>query len=83
MNLLTFLRKVRAKFLVKAFIVGGCVALCAASAFATQPNYVVVDLTATKGCGDAYAASGGAAAGTMSTSANFLDATRATLWTRE
>ena len=81
MILLTFLRKVRVAFLVKAFIVGGCVALCAASAFAAQPNYVLVDLTATQGCGDAYAASGGAAAGTVSTSANFLDATRATLWT--
>jgi len=81
MMFLASLRKVRVAFLVKAFIVGGCVALCAASAFAAQPNYVLIDLTSTTGYGDAYAASGGAAAGTVSTSANFLDAARATLWT--
>ena len=81
MILLTFLLKARVASLVRALIVGGCVALCAASVFAAQPNYVLIDLTSTTGYGDAYAASGGAAAGTVSTSANFLDATRATLWT--
>ena len=81
MILLTFLRKARVAGLVRAFFAGGSVVHCAASAFATPPNYVVVDLTATEGCGDAYAASVGAAAGTVSTPANFLDATHAALWT--
>ena len=51
------------------------------SALAAQPNYVLVDLTETGSYSDAYAASGGAAAGATSNSANFLDQTRAALWT--
>lgn len=73
--------RLRAALLVKSFFVAVCIVLGAASAFATQPNYTFVDLTATEGYGDAYAASGGAAAGTTSSSANFLDPTRAALWT--
>lgn len=67
--------------LVRSLFLGSCVALCVASALAAQPNYVLVDLTATDGYGDAYAASGGAAAGATSNSAKFLEQTRAALWT--
>jgi hypothetical protein len=73
------LRK-RVPIIVK-FLFLSCAAFCVASAFATQPNYTLIDLTATGSYGDAYAASGGAAAGTTSNSANFLDPTRAALWT--
>ena len=80
MILLTSLRKARVALLVRAVFFGGCVVLCAAQ---LSPRNRIMFLSisrATQGCGDAYAASGGAAAGTVSTSANFLDATRATLW---
>jgi hypothetical protein len=79
MIIITSSLRPRVPVIVKILFLG-CALLCAASAFATQPNYTLIDLTATGSYGDAYAASGGAAAGTISTSANFLDPTRAALW---
>jgi hypothetical protein len=66
--------------LFRFLLVASGVAVCATSVFAAQPNYILVDLTATDSYGDAYVASGGAAAGTNSTSAKFLNSTRAALW---
>lgn len=71
----------RVPLLVKSLALAGFATLCAASAFATQPNYTLVDLTATESYGDANAASGGAAVGNNSDSVNSLDPTRAALWT--
>ncbi len=71
----------RVALVVRSLFLGSCVALGVASAPAAQPNYVLVDLTATNSYGDAYAANGGAAAGATSNSANFLDQPRAALWT--
>src|SRR5438093_99630 len=81
MIIITSSLKSRVALIVKSLFIGGCVELFAGSALAAQPNYTLVDLTAMQSYGDANAASGGAAAGTTSSSANFLDSTRAALWT--
>ena len=60
-----------ARRLIQSFLIGVYSVLCAIAAFGAQPNYVVVDLTATSG----------GAIGTKSNPANVLNATRATWWT--
>jgi hypothetical protein len=71
MTLVTFSRKTRVALLVRAFFSGGCVVLCATAAFAGQPDYLVVDLTAK--CSETM--------GTTSNWANYRDPTHPVLWT--